>query len=79
MMVLRRLLFVAALAALTGCGNLKAGDCVQNINDKHVWRINAVHFNAYTAQAWTDGKWGMPTDIVDISYRRDYVKVACPS
>jgi hypothetical protein len=79
MMILRSLLFVAALAALNGCGSLKATDCVQNVNDKHVWRITAVHFNAYTVQVWIDGKWGPPTDIVDMSYRRDYVKVACPS
>ena len=78
-MILRSLLFVAALAALNGCGSLKAADCVQNVNDKHVWRITAVHFNAYTVQVWIDGKWGPPTDIVDMSYRRDYVKVACPS
>jgi len=79
MLILRNLLVVATLAALNGCGSLNARDCVQNVNDKNLWRITAVHFNAYTVQAWTDGKWGVPTDIVDISYRRDYVKVACPS
>jgi hypothetical protein len=80
MTILRGFLFVAVLAALNGCASrLKAGECVQSVNDKHIWRISAVHFNAYTVQAWADGKWGPSRDIVDISYRPDYVKVACPS
>jgi hypothetical protein len=69
--------FVALLWCLNGCGTLRTGDCVKN--DDHVWRVTAARLNGYTVQEWVDGKWGTPTDIVDISYRSDYVKVTCPS
>jgi len=73
------LVILGLLMSLNGCGQLKAGECVQNINDKHIWRITAARLNGYTVQEWVNGKWSAPVDITDISYRSDYVKISCPS
>ena len=72
------LVFLLLGVFLGGCAKFGEGDCIQNVNDGHVWRITAVHFNKYTAQGWFDGKWGLLVDFPFDLLNSSYVKIPCP-
>lgn len=72
------LIFLLLVTSVGGCAKYREGDCIQDVKDGYIWRIAAVHFNRYTMQGWSDGKWGLPVNGSFDTFDSRYVKISCP-